>query len=317
MANSNFPHGFLSGVTVRGLPLLQVHPGKVFWVNNSSVLADGAVAGSNGNRGDRLHPFATIDYAVGMCTAGRGDIILVMPGHVENLTASNVVTLDVAGVAVIGLGMGSLRPKLQYDHASAVVSVTADNVTLMNLNFRASVTAVVNAISVADGADDVAILNNVFDVDAEGTDEFNDAIQLNDASNRALIEGNVIDMGIAGAVSAIALVKDTDRTVIRKNVIRGDYSTANIRGATTLSTRLLIEDNLLENGIGGNLGTEPAIELLTGTTGTIRRNDIVCNLATKAASIVADTALLFENYYNEDVSGAATGGLIGTASADD
>lgn len=315
---SHFKHGFLNGVTVRGLPLMQVHPGKVFWVGNATgALLEGAVVGSDGNRGDMLHPFATIQKAIGSTVANRGDIIVVGPGHVENLTASNVIALNKGGVALLGLGMGSLRPKLQFDHASALVTVSADNVTIMNMNFRASVTAVVNAISVSDGVDDVAILNNVFDVDAEGTDEFNDAIQLNDASNRALIEGNTIDMGIAGAVSAIAMVKDTDRTVIRKNVIRGDYSTANIRGATTLSTRLLIEDNLLENGIGGNLGTEPAIELVTGSTGTIRRNDIVCNLATKAASVVADTCLLFENYYNEDISGAATGGLIGTASADD
>lgn len=314
---SNFPNGFLGGVVVRGMPLLQLHPGKVVWVNNSSVKADGAIAGSDSNSGDMRHPLATIDAAIGKCVAGRGDIIAVMPGHSENLTASNVITADVAGVAIVGLGVGSLMPKLQYDHASALVTVSADNVSLVNLRFTASVTAVVNAVSVADGADHCTISGCVFDVDLEGTDEFNDAIQLNDASNQAVIEGNTIDMGIAGAVSAIAFVKDTDKTVVRKNVIRGDYSTANIRGATTLSTRLLIENNLLENGIGGNLGTEPAIELLTGTTGTIRRNDIVCNLATKAAAIVADTALLFENYYNEDISSAATGGIIGTASADD
>jgi hypothetical protein len=82
-------------------------------------------------------------------------------------------------------------------------------------------------------------------------------------------------------------------------------------------TNILIQGNKLIQGIGGNIGTEPGIELLTGTTGVIADNYIVCNLATLAASVVADTCFLFQNYYNEDVSGAATGGIIGAASAND
>jgi len=86
-------------------------------------------------------------------------------------------------------------------------------------------------------------------------------------------------------------------------------------GDTTLSTNILISDNLLIQGIGGNIGTEPGIELLTGTTGVIQNNNIVCNLSTMAASIVADQCFYFQNYYNEDVTG--TGAIIGTASAND
>ena len=102
---------------------------------------------------------------------------------------------------------------------------------------------------------------------------------------------------------------------IRRNKIEGDYSTACIVGDTTLSTKIDIDSNLLINGSTGNIGTEPGIELLTGSTGIVRNNYIVCNLATKLAAVVGDTVMLFENYYNEDITG--TGGLIGTASADD
>lgn len=37
----NFQNGFAQGLTVRGIPLLQAYPGKVFWVNNSTVLGKG------------------------------------------------------------------------------------------------------------------------------------------------------------------------------------------------------------------------------------------------------------------------------------
>ena len=53
--------------------------GKVFYVNS--------VTGSNGNKGDDpAFPFASIDAAVGACTADKGDIIVVMPKHLETVT---------------------------------------------------------------------------------------------------------------------------------------------------------------------------------------------------------------------------------------
>ena len=315
---SRFQQGFKDGVSIRGVPISLMHGGRVFHVNNSGVLPPKGISGSDGNDGlTPERPLSTLDAAIGKCTASRGDVIVLHPGHDETVSAADAIDIDVAGVTIIGVGNGSLMPTIRYDNATATVAIDADNVTIENVRFLADVTAVAVGIDIKDGADYATIRGCHFGVVAEGTDEFNDAIMTNNASNNATIEDCVFDMGIAGAVSAIAMVEDTDRTIIRRNIIRGDYSTANIRGATTLSTNLLIQGNVLENGIGGNLNAQPVIELLTGSTGTIADNYCVCNLATKAASIVADTCLLFENYYNEDISGAATGGIIGTASADD
>ena len=135
-------------------------------------------------------------------------------------------------------------------------------------------------------------------------------------SNNALIEDNDIDMGLGGAVAAISFTKDTDSTTVKNNYIQGDYSTACINGITTASTKLDIDGNVLINGNTGALGTEPAIELVTSGSGIIRNNLVVCNLATMIASIVANSCMLFENYYNEDAT-TGTGALIGTASAND
>ena len=282
--------------------------GSLFFVH-SGTGTNGAGYGQNPDA-----PVASIDYAVGLCTANKGDRIYVMAGHEETITGTDI-TVDIAGVSIIGMGHGNDMPQIKHNHADAEVSITADDVVWQGIRHSADVTAVLVAIEIEDGADNCVVRGCRFDVVATATDEFLVTIRTNDASNGALIEGNDIDMGLGGAVAAVSFTKDTDGTVVRKNVIQGDYSTACINGITTLSTRLLIEDNLLINGGAGNIGTEPGIELLTGTLGIIRRNDIVCNLATKAAAIVADTCLLFENYYNEDITG--TGGLIGVVSADD
>ena len=133
--SSNFPNGFAGGVIIRGVPLAQSHPGEVFWVNNSTVLAKGGVGGSNGNDGSYLRPFSTLDYAVGKCTAGRGDVIMVMPGHAETIATAGALALDVAGIAVIGLGTGSARPTFTWSVATATATIAASNISLYNMIF--------------------------------------------------------------------------------------------------------------------------------------------------------------------------------------
>lgn len=150
---SAYPTGFSTGITVRGLPLSVSHPGEVFFVNNSSVLAKGGVGGSDGNPGTYNKPFSTIDYAIGRCMAGRGDVIFAMPGHAEAITGAGTVTMDVNGVALIGLGTGALRPTLTYTTASnAAISWTADYCTMQNFNLTGNFLSVAAAILNSGGA---------------------------------------------------------------------------------------------------------------------------------------------------------------------
>jgi hypothetical protein len=149
MSISNYPNGFANGVTVRGIPLQQAHPGEVFWVNNSTVLAKGGIGGSDGNPGTYQKPFSTIDYAIGKCTAGRGDIIMVMPGHAENVTSATSIVADVAGVAIVGVGAGSSRPTLTFTTANtATIPVSAANVSFKNILFVGNFLSIASAITV-------------------------------------------------------------------------------------------------------------------------------------------------------------------------
>ena len=318
MGISSYPNGWKGGVVVKGVPLEIPNPGKVFWVNNSGVIPQGGIGGSDSNDGTYLRPFGTIDGAIGKCTANRGDVIYVMPGHSETITTDSEVDFDVAGVRCIGLGHGGAMAQINFNATAATVAVGADDVVIQNMRFTADVSAVVDGIVVEDGVDDGCIRDCVFDVVLAATDEFVDSISFVNDNSRWLVEGCTFDMALGGAASAVHMDADTDKLTIRGNVMRGDYSVANITGDTTLSTNLDIDGNLLENGDGSNLNAQPCIDLVgINSTGTIRNNYLVCNLTTKAASIVAAQCLLFENYYNEDISGSGTGGIIGAASADD
>jgi len=164
---SNYPNGFKDGVVIRGLPLQQTHQGQVFWVNNSGVLPKGGVSGSDGNDGSYLRPFSTLDYAIGRCTASRGDIIMLMPGHAESVTAAAGMVFDVAGVAVVGLGSGSLQPQISFTTiATADIDISAANVSFHNIRFTAGVADVTTAIDVAATADNLGFYNCLFDESA-------------------------------------------------------------------------------------------------------------------------------------------------------
>jgi hypothetical protein len=147
---SNFPSGFPGGVTIRGVPINITNPGKVFWLYNGTAVAAGIRSGSDGNRGDFNSPFSTLAGAVTACTAARGDIIIAKAGHAETISSSTALTMSKSGVAVIGLGAGTARPKFTLDTANtATINVTAANVSFQNCQFVANFLSIAACFTVS------------------------------------------------------------------------------------------------------------------------------------------------------------------------
>ena len=131
------------------LPLMTT--GRVFWVGNSTTYVPGGVAGvDSGAFGDTpQRPFATWDFAVGQCTGGRHDQILILPGHAETITNTARVDCDVAAVQTIGLGSGGNRPTFTFaTDTTADINIDAANVTFDNLAFVGNIAALAAPIDV-------------------------------------------------------------------------------------------------------------------------------------------------------------------------
>lgn len=83
--------------------------------------------------------FPTLALASAACLANRGDVILVMPGHTETISSATALTLSVAGVTILGLGLGSLRPTFTLDTAAtARINISAANISFRNVIFVAN-----------------------------------------------------------------------------------------------------------------------------------------------------------------------------------
>jgi len=259
------------------------------------------------------HPVDTIDYAIGLCTANNGDTIHVAPGHVEDL-AEATIDFDQAGITCIGYGNGLDRPTIHFNHANSSIDIGADNITLKNLNLLPSITVTAIAIDIETGNTD-CVLDGIRVLEGEaanGDDDFVIGVDVK-AGCHDLVVRNCnffVHASNNGCDSAIKFTGASDRAIIENNIFRGPYQVACINGDTTLSKDLVIRNNIFYQG-----DTEPAIELLTGTTGIICRNYIKTNLATIGVAIVADAVFCFENWYNEDAGGDADGIEMGSATS--
>lgn len=137
MSLTRFPHGILATPVIGAGD--DMTTGNVFFVDDS---------GSDSNDGlSPDHPFKTLDYAIGRCTASHGDIIYVMPGHAETTTA---IAADVAGISIIGLGNGRARPTFTATTAASdLIDVTADNIMIKNIRLAGAASGCTSLISVA------------------------------------------------------------------------------------------------------------------------------------------------------------------------
>lgn len=237
--------------------------------------------------------FATIDSAVGACTANAGDIILVMPGHTETVIAAGGLDLDVAGITVLGLGNGSNRPTVNFTTAtSADVDIDATNVTVENIIFdMTGVDAVAAGIDV--NADDFTMRKcRVLMGDSDGQAVVG---VLSDTNvDRVSIENcDFYGDTIAGPAAAIRLIGGIEHK-IRHNNIQGSFSQAPLALVTTAPLNVVIEHNNLINKVAS--GTA-AIQGVAAMTGVIKFN--VMEHATDSLGGWINTpgnASSFENY---------------------
>ncbi len=247
----------------------------------------------------------TIDDGINLCTANAGDVIFVMQGHTESFTATDDADIDVAGIMIIGLGTGELRPTLSYTASGEfVLGANGDNSVVANLRFIATSDSVVKAIDVEAACVGWSIVGCEFSAETTTVDEFDDVIIVGAAADKGLILSCRFlgDPGANAEPQSCINFVDSDYLRIIGNTAFGDRAVACIQNESTASNFITILNNHLFNGIiGGTAGlnTEPCIELVATTTGIIDGNRLFCNVATPEAAIVAADGMLGENFYSE------------------
>lgn len=291
---TNFVNGVASyGVPVMGGASLPSTTGNYWFVSST--------AGSNGNSGKSAkQPFATIAQAQSAATASNGDVVVIMPGHTETLTAA--LTLSKAGVSYIGLGSGGLKPSITVNGAIDGISITGANVRVENIHFPApetdDATAMINIAAAG------VVVNEISGIGSQTAKNFTDGITVTAAGNDSVISNYKLRNVVVDMVSAISLEGASAGVEIVGCNIQGSFSTAALMDEAT-STLNLIENNLFKN-------TKAATAVVTFTTGNstgvMRFNHLSGRHTTIASNLVAGTGMDF--FENRVVEEAALNGMI-------
>lgn len=305
MALTAYP-GMLAGI---GAPYLNVlpmlTPGKIFFVQ--------ATLGKANNTGDDpTRPMTTIQAAYNKCRATRGDMVVALPGHTEAISAAAGITLNIAGVRVIGIGDGNARPVLTLGTAvSASFDITAANNLVSGFVFdMTGVDAITAGMNVQ--AADALLVNNRF-ILASASAQATLGILTTAAANRLTLYANRFEgTSDAGTTTAVRIVGG-DGIVIggldpnQGNWFYGAYSSGvgAIQGLTTDTTNILVASNAISNVTAGST---KAMVFTASSTGLFMNNRMAILAGTAPVTFAAGNN--GGGGYYSAAAGVAAGTLI-------
>lgn len=202
---------------------------QVLFVDANHTNATDADDGVHGHLPDK--PLATVDYAIGLCNANA--VIIVAPNHVEDYDDTTTgFDADVAGISIVGVGQGFTRPRFDFNHATSLCAIGANNVRLKNLTFRPSVAAVAIGLDVETSVTGTILEDIEFLVGeaGDGTDEFAKAIHLTSGNHDTVMRNvrGITHASCNGATHCIHVDAASDRLTFDNVVFDGPWSTGGI-----------------------------------------------------------------------------------------
>jgi hypothetical protein len=247
----------------------------------------------------------------------KGDIIYILPGHTEDVSAADMGSAQGAasGFSIIGLGTGTLRPTFTWTAAAATWLLDTDGIELANCRlFLAGAHAAGSALTVAapitvSGASCRIVGCQIwwgFDADQI----VGDGITWS-GDDGAFLNNWCFAVTAAVPSNTFLTLSGADRMVIDGNYIQG-ATDATTRGVidteTTACTNLTISNNTIKNMLASST---IAVSLTSGDTGEAWSNRLFVN-----SGILPFTASELEWYNNYACNGEGeAGALVGTASA--
>ena len=306
---SNFPGGF-NNVTIRGVPITQSHPGQVYWVSNATPTLPGQIGGSNGNPGTFNAPFGTLDFAISSCTANRGDIIFIKPGHAETISSATALAFDVAGVAIVGLGAGTKRPTFTLDTAATTtIAVSADNMSISNCRFIGNFLSITSAFTVAAAA--YFTIDNCSFTDTSAILGFLSAVKTTVSTNSDFLQVSncfIKSDATTKSVAPIVVLNTMTGLTLTDNVVVQTVAQNNVSQflshAALVMTAALITGNKIYS-VNTDSATGAFLVTTSATTGSgIIQNNVVRGLDIAGALMITAAAVqygLFNNLYIGDV----------------
>lgn len=298
----------VDGVDVRS-PALASPSGLTLWVGASGLTATEDLK----QKGVYVYP--TLSGVNGALAAlsnrtNSGDLINVLPGHTESVTAADFFSDmgSASGFTIQGLGKGSMRPKLTYTATTSTFIIDTANVTVRGIRFYTGIDSLARFITVS--ADD-AIIEDCDFVGAS-TLEYLNAINITTTYDNTIIRRckfiqptDPAGTNAAANTGAIYLV-DSENVLIEDCEFRGCFETAFVHNKTTAAANLWVR-RCYGRGSTSTSDAVPFVLVSTATGGAefcsfINPNEAATTEATLSGTFGAGF-FNFQSYFGNDGGG--------------
>lgn len=255
----------------------------------------------------------TLAAGLARCRSGKNDVVFVLPGHAETVTATTLTGL-VAGTRVIGCGRGSNRPTFTWGATTSQFVMNKADVVFLNCIFACNGAVVVKAFAVT-AADNGIIGCDIDFGSVASTNLSTIGLSLEAGAHRFLLFQNYIHT-IAGATptQVIALSGISDGIAIMNNKVMAATSVVSVGvvDITAAVTGLEMGNNILQNRLASS---ETVLSVgAFAATGVYYNNYGATEAGTPVSDIFeANAASLLRpfNNYGTDTKGAS--GLLSPA----
>jgi hypothetical protein len=194
---------------------------------------------------------ATVEAALTQCVSGRGDVVVALPGHTENLTSTDAWSV-VAGVRIMGLGGITNRPVFTFTAATSQVDIDVENVRIEGCKFLCAGPAGTTALSVAAPFNVTAagfqFVGNECQVGIDADQLCTNMMLLAAGADDTLIANNYIYGALAAEITTIVTTAGAvDRLKIIGNIMSAAVATAATGVLLDLDNAAIIECYILGN----------------------------------------------------------------------
>lgn len=295
-----------------------LNPGRTFLVRGNGTTVTGYDYDPPGLQ-DRLN--ASVVNALAQTSSGRGDTIVVLPGHTENVATAAAWTLK-AGVKILCLGSGQNRPTFTFTTAASQIVVSVANVTIDGGIWKAAGPAGTTALTVAApfsvtaagftfqnaemevGIDADQLCTNVFLLAAGAKDctvqncyiygallsEVTTVITTTGAVDRLKIIGNTIDCAIVTAATGV-LLDLSNAAIIENNIMYNILRNKEASAVYVIKPHASSTGNVIGNFYGtGDGGTTPATSAWTTFTTNYLHQQNFCVTAVGKSGLLCPVA---------------------------
>jgi len=218
--------------------------------------------------------FTSVNTALQQCRAGRNDVVIVLPGHTETISAADGWSNLVAGTQIIGVGTGNSRPQITWSAAASSILVDQANVRLQNLilNMDPGAGTVTVAAPMTISAAGCAINGCKIRMGTDANSKVTIGITTTAAADDLVMMGNEIYGETAAECTTMIQFVGADRLQFHQNTVEGATSSASvgvIRFLTTASLRIKMFRNVVINNKSGGGAGDMAITGMAGISGVV------------------------------------------------